>query len=273
MRKLVARRLRNIGLFLLLATVIVSAEFVWSVRLYRTPFITGWILLILLALLAAYTLRKKVPFLPLGSTSTWLQIHIYAGLVSFLVFALHTGFRIPNGTFERLLAGLYLGVFLSGLAGLFLTRVIPPRLTSRGSEIIFERTPILIKSIRDEVEKSVLDSVADTEATAIQDLYLEHLKPFFERPRNMLWHWLHSPRPSQALLQRIRRQQRFLREDEQAVLQGIAERVRVKNDLDHQFALQALLKIWLFVHIPLTYGLLVFALFHSVVVYAFAGGS
>jgi len=273
MKKLVARRLRNIGLFLLLAAGIVTAEFVWSVQLYRTPFITGWILLILLVLLTSYTLRKKLPFLPLGSTSTWLQFHIYAGLVSCVVFGLHTECRIPNGVFERLLAGLYLGVFLSGLVGLFLTRIIPPRLTSRGSEIIFERTPIIIKRIRDEVEQSVLNSVADTGATAIQDIYLEHLKPFFERPRNMLWHWLHSPRPSQALLQQIRWQQRFLKEDERAVMQTIAERVRVKNDLDHQFALQALLKFWLFVHLPLTYGLLVFALFHAVVVYAFAGGS
>jgi hypothetical protein len=48
--------------------------------------------------------------------------------------------------------------------------------------------------------------------------------------------------------------------------------VRQKDGLDYHHALQLTLKLWLFVHIPLTYSLLIFSLVHLVLVYAFAGG-
>ncbi len=46
---------------------------------------------------------------------------------------------------------------------------------------------------------------------------------------------------------------------------------QAKDDLDYQSALQGALKFWLFVHVPLTYGLLIFAVFHILVVYTFSG--
>ncbi len=51
-------------------------------------------------------------------------------------------------------------------------------------------------------------------------------------------------------------------------LKGLVE---AKDDLDYQRALQGALKFWLFVHVPLTYGLLIFAAFHILVVYSFSG--
>jgi peptidoglycan biosynthesis protein MviN/MurJ (putative lipid II flippase) len=53
----------------------------------------------------------------------------------------------------------------------------------------------------------------------------------------------------------------------------LAALVREKDTLDLHRAMQLLLKGWLFVHIPLTYGMLVFASLHVVVVYAFSGGA
>jgi len=50
-------------------------------------------------------------------------------------------------------------------------------------------------------------------------------------------------------------------------------RVIAKNNLDYQHALQMVLKGWLFVHIPLTYSLIVVAAVHGVLAYAFIDGS
>ena len=272
MSRLATRRLRNLGVLAIVAVVVVASEAALSSRLVRTSFATGWLLLALVVGLAAYNVRKKVPFLTLGPSASWLQVHIYAGLLSGIVFALHVEFRIPNGTFESVLASLYLTVFLSGLGGLALTRAIPPRLTSRGEEVIFERIPVRMKGIRDEVEVLVYTSASDSETAVIPDIYLQQLKAFFERPRNRFWHLLHFGRPRQRLLLEIQSQKRFLNDSEQAVLQDIADCVTAKDDLDYQFALQAALKTWLFVHVPLTYSLLVLAVFHLIVVHAFAGG-
>jgi peptidoglycan biosynthesis protein MviN/MurJ (putative lipid II flippase) len=53
----------------------------------------------------------------------------------------------------------------------------------------------------------------------------------------------------------------------------IAELVRQKDGLDYHHSLQLTLKLWLFVHIPLTYGLLIFSFVHIVLVYAYSGGA
>ena len=74
------------------------------------------------------------------------------------------------------------------------------------------------------------------------------------------------------MLIELRQRQNQMDEFEQAELAKIEERLRTKNDLDYQYAMQGLLKLWGFAHVPMTYGLLVFALFHLVVVHAFAGG-
>ena len=65
---------------------------------------------------------------------------------------------------------------------------------------------------------------------------------------------------------------RYLNDKERATLDQIAALVRQKDGLDYHGSLQALLKLWLFVHIPLTYSLLLFTFAHVVLVFAFSGG-
>jgi peptidoglycan biosynthesis protein MviN/MurJ (putative lipid II flippase) len=55
------------------------------------------------------------------------------------------------------------------------------------------------------------------------------------------------------------------------VLRQLRELVKQKDNLDFQYAMQATLKCWLFMHVPLTYGLLLFAALHVLVVYAYRG--
>ena len=53
----------------------------------------------------------------------------------------------------------------------------------------------------------------------------------------------------------------------------IATLVRQKDGLDYHYSLQLILKLWLFVHIPLTYSLLLWTLAHIVLVFAYSGGA
>jgi hypothetical protein len=57
------------------------------------------------------------------------------------------------------------------------------------------------------------------------------------------------------------------------VLENLADLVRRKDGLDYHHALQTSLKLWLFMHVPLTYSLMIFSLLHVVLVYAFSGGA
>ncbi len=273
MRRFVYRRWRNFSILLFLVAAVTGSDTLLSVSSQPTSYLWGWLLLALLLGLTLYNLRKKIPFLPLGSSSLWLQFHIYGGLLSFVLFAVHIGYRIPSGIFETVLSILYLSVFFSGIAGLLLSRILPARLTTRGEEVLFERIPQFVRQVRESVEQDVVQCISEKESTAIPEFYLTRLKTFFERPLHHWQHLFHSSRPRQALLLDIKSQEPYLNEQEKELMQSIAERVCVKDDLDYQYALQATLKYWLFIHIPLTYVLLVFAIFHVVLVYAFAGGN
>ncbi len=266
-----SRRLLNLGLLLLSALIVWLVYRVLQVRLRATAFFTGWFLLGLLLVLTAYNVYKKLPFLPLFASSTWLQFHIYAGWLTVLVFALHSDVGLAHALLGWLLLLLYAGVVVSGVVGLALSRWLAPRLVGRGEEVLFERIPVHLLRIRKEVEELVLQSVATTQSTSIADYYARRLRRFFVRPRHFWRHLLQSQLPRRALLAEANDQHRYMNPEERRIMEAIAQRLAAKDDLDYQYAVQASLKYWLFIHVPLAYSLLIFAALHVLLVYAFAG--
>jgi hypothetical protein len=96
--------------FLLLglaSITVLAAHMRWSAKLPKYAFISGWALLAMMTFLALYNGRKKIPFLPAGRSEAWLQLHIYGGYFTVLLFAVHVNFRVPDGWFESILTGLF----------------------------------------------------------------------------------------------------------------------------------------------------------------------
>lgn len=258
------------GLMIVIVAVLV-ANAILSNTLLHESFFSGWLLIVVVAALMALNVRKQLAFLPLGSMSTWMRLHIRWGLLSGVLFLMHAGIRLPQGKFESILHALFMFVFVSGLIGWALSRSIPRRLTARGEEVIFERIPMFMHRVRTEVETLVAKTAADPDTSALPEFYRSRLQPFFQEPRHLLRHVLHSQQPRQFLLREIEGQRRFLNETECDAADVIAQKVRVKDDLDYHYALQLTLKIWLFVHVPLSYCLSILAVFHVLAVYAFLG--
>ena len=271
--KLRSRRVRNVLLLLIAAVLAIVLAKVTTTALRDTSRISGWTILGMVVFLALYNVRKRLPFLPLGSSAFWLQSHVYIGLLTAVIFGIHVSWRIPSGVFESVLALLYMSVFLSGVVGLVLTRSFPTRLATRGEDVLFERISIYRKRLEDEVEQIVLRCLRESDSSSIPQFHAEHLKPFFQRMHNFWPHVLQSVHPRAMLLGAINSQERYLNETERVAMREIASCVKAKDDLDHQFALQATLKYWLFLHVPLTYALLVFAVVHLLLVHAFSGAA
>src|SRR4051812_21962785 len=124
----------------------------------RFAFLSGWGLFALMIVLAGYNVWKKLPFLPLGSSRSWLQFHIYAGLFSVAAYLIHTRCRWPSGRFEQTLALFYVLVTGTGIAGLFITRTFPKRLTARGGEVIYEQIPSARRRLQQQAEAMALSS-------------------------------------------------------------------------------------------------------------------
>ena len=266
------RRRLNVAITVMVGAILVLAFAVYDASLYQEPFFTGWVLLAVMGFLALFNLRKKITVLPLGSASTWAQLHIYAGWLVILLFAEHIGWRLPDGVLEFTITVLFAIIVVSGIVGLMMSRILPPRLTRRGEEVIFERIPAFIAELRNEAEDLVLESAQETRSSTISDFYLRHLSGFFSGPRNHLHHLFASRRPEFRLMNDIDNLQRYLNSRENEYADRLRHLVNKKDDLDFYYALSLALKAWLLVHVPLTYSLLILVVLHLVVVYAFGGG-
>lgn len=273
MKSFVRRRTTNLTLTALLAAILLGVWFLLAGTLRSGSFTSGWALFGAIVFLAMYNVRKMFSFLPLGSSTHWLQLHIYIGLLTFLIFAIHVNFTIPNGFFECLLAAVYLLVFVSGLIGLYMTRTYPKRLTDLGEEFIFETIPVLKREVRERLDAHVLDCESTPGQTEIPQFYLEEIHPFTIGRPDYLSHLAgEMSREYRSVRKTIQGYRRYMNADEQHLMDTMEKLIERKYQLDIAYTLQGALKIWLFVHIPATYSLLIFGFFHSLLVYAWSGG-
>ena len=266
------RRRRNVLIVLVLAVGVFGTHNAYDAALYDSTFLTGWTLFISILMLTLFNLRKKLTMVPIGSNASWLQFHIYLGALTVLVFALHVGWRLPDGFIEVSLAILFVVVAGTGIAGVVLSRTLPKRLTRRGEEVILERVPSFLAVLREEAEQVVIRSATETGSNTIRDFYSENLHSFFMRPKNFLEHLIASNRGLFGLLTEIDNTDRYFNERERELFGELRALVVKKDELDFHYALQTTLKAWLLIHIPATYALIILAVLHLVVVHAFSGG-
>jgi len=267
------QRAAGLTLFFLSSVLVVSLHAEYADVIPRIAYLSGWLLFVVILILTFYNARKKLSFLPLLTSEGWLQFHIYAALLTAVLFCVHISYKIPTGWFERTLAAVYALVMLSGFFGLFASRGIPKRLTTRGGEVLFERIPGIRRQLQERAETLALKSVEDVKSATIADFYARELKDFFEGTRNVISHWFEVRTPVNLILNKITDLNRYLNESERATMDEMATLVRQKDGLDYHYSLQLILKLWLFVHIPLTYCLLLWTLAHIVLVFAYSGGA
>jgi len=260
-----------------MAALAVLVGVIAALRLARAAllpvqFLSGWLLLAGMAVLALYAVRKRLPALPLGRAATWKHLHVNLGLFLLVVFAMHTRVRLPDGALDLSLGAAFLIVSLSGILGTILGHIVPPRLASVGEEVVYEQIPELRRRLSEAVEKLVLGAVRETTHATLADFYLQHLSEYFERPMFFWHHVAQYGRPWRNLIQALDAQERFLSDAERQKAQQLRRLIQAKADLDYHYALQTMLKAWPFVHVPITAALLILAAAHAAVVCWYHGG-
>lgn len=264
------RRLRNGTLVAVAAALLIATAHLAETTLHDTRFVTGWILLILIAALALFELRRRIPVLPLGSASAWEQVHIYAGWFAVAVFLTHTGFGLPDGPFEVALWVPFVVVAVSGTVGLWLNRVLPKRMREHGARELYDRIAARRAEIAAEAQTLALASTQETASVTIADYYHRELSAYFQRPRNAFSHLTGYHGQLRRQIQQIRSLHRYADAGGRSTLDRLCELVEAKDHLDYQYAAQMALRLWLFVHVPLAYALLILMTVHAVLAYAFA---
>lgn len=241
-----------------------------QVAFYPLAIITGALLFALVVLLTLFNARKKLPFLPLLKASAWMQFHAYAGWLSVFVFMLHMGWRWPNGALEQALAAVFVVVAGSGVLGMILSRALPTRMTRAGDPVVFERIPGLVMRLREHIDELILKTEEATGSTTLADFHGAHLRRYLQSKPSWFAFLADRDQRHARVRAELGSTRRYLNAEESEAAEELCEAIEAKHNLDYQYSAQRLLKLWLFVHIPLTYSLIIIAAVHACVAISYS---
>jgi len=224
--------------------------------------ILATVLMVLIALFGARRRLMNWGYLPL---STWLNFHIYFGVVFMLLVFMHVGFKLPRGPLNWLIWSLSIWVTLSGFIGLFLQQWLP-RILGSGLlvEAVYERIPFLVAEIR---ERALL--IAQSGSEPLQEFHEKSVAPVLRRVQPAFIYYFDITGGIQDKLQRFTYLERFLDASEKSKLNELEALYKTKLELDAQFTLQRVLRLWLYLHLPASLILLVAVCLHIFIVLAY----
>lgn len=264
------RRLSLAITFLAMAIVFVIA-WIQEGRLAQASFFTGSTLLATLFLLILLGVRRRLPVLPLGSVSTWTQMHLYVGLFSAAVYAMHVPALIASGTFECGLSIVFLLVTCSGFYGIYASRALPKRLTAVEGQHRFDRVAWHRSQIAEAAREQLEDLREVSGIRVLGSFYTNYLRPFFDTRPSLAYVIVPSGVRRRRLLSGLKELDRYLEDEGRSTAGRFAALVRRRDDLDYQFALQLRLRLWLVVHSFFSVALVVGAIIHAVLAWRYAG--
>ena len=268
-----------------LLVALASVWLMWLVWVYgsglRDPrYLDGWLLTAGMSIqLYFHCARKRISLVP-RSARRWRNIHIYVGYVLVALFLSHSDFSLPDSAFEWVLWAAFVLVTLSGVFGTYLAWSVQTR--RRIDEgLAYEQIPARCADLGRELQVAMAGSnpaavtiglPAPPYETWIMELYTDYLRDFFEGPRNFRAHLVGSQRPLRRLTDEIDHVTQFISQGNHEKIATVRRLVVEKDKLDFAYAYLWMTRAWLFVHVPVTYSMVVLTVLHVIVVYAYSSG-
>ncbi|HJW98743.1 MAG TPA: hypothetical protein VJ453_01200 [Terriglobales bacterium] len=247
--------------------------------------IIGFAFMIFAGLLS---LRKRFPVWRMGRTSTWMRGHLWLGLLSYPIIFLHSGFSFGKGTLTWWMMVLFTIVIVSGIMGAILQHYLPKVMTRQiPYETIYAEIPRIRAQLLDEAdvkvaevtgvtmsESSMAAAAGDTggvivtlvqmEADVRDELtrfYSTEMRPFIEKQRGKGYS-LAERSNSVAMFANLKT---LLPQAIHPLVDDLESICEEKRELDKQIVLHRILHGWLFVHVPLSFALLLMGAMHAVI--------
>jgi hypothetical protein len=214
----------------------------------------------------SYGARKRSYRSSWGSVEGWLQAHIYLGLVALVAVLLHSGFRFQNIVAVAAFVLLLL-VTLSGVWGVVLYAVIPPKLSETNSNLTIVNISGQINELGRSMAALALGKSAPFQQIHVNLLAVERAgylaawrclsrryleKRLAQDPAGSFDHYVGSV-PS----------------EERTELAQLLALAHQRNDLHDSLIRRQryvnLMGAWLYLHVPLSFALLVAVAAHVIV--------
>jgi hypothetical protein len=264
----------------------ISGGLFWVVWIYgnglRDPqFLNGWVLAGGMSLQVYFHVAIKSGTLSPKSAMRWRKIHIFVGYLLVAAFLSHTNFSLPDTGFEMALWLGFLLITLSGIFGIYLAWSVK---TKRwvGDLVSYDRIPARSAELARDLQATVAQGNPTAAQIAlpaapydawIMDLYTNHLREFFGGQGSYTAHLIGSQRPLKRVTDEIDNLTNYVDQRGQDKLAAIRALVVEKDRLDFARVYLGLNKAWLFVHVPVTYSMIVLMVLHILVAYSYSSGA
>lgn len=230
----------------------------------------GTIGALLIFWLSMLGIRKRAMTRGRWSLKAWTSAHVYLGLALIVIGTLHTGFQF-GWNVHTLAWALMILVILSGLYGISVYAILPQGLSDSRSEMTGPQMIEAVNGLDKQIQISAQPLSDEDSAVVLGSLGED---PF----GGGVWRRLSGSYPrcgNAAALQYMReRQDQASGKEQQAIEQvvGLLEKKAASlQRLRGYIRRRALLEVWLFVHVPLTFVLLAALIAHIVSVFFYWG--
>lgn len=269
------------ALISVLSAALFGVVWLYSSGLRDARYLDGWLLASGMILQIYFHIAVKTATLSPRSIARWRAVHIFTGYILIAAFLSHANLTLPDTAFEWALWMAFWLIAVSGVFGTYLSWSLKSK-HGIAPGFNFDRIPIRREEIAHEVNTAVTKSPQPAHDLPlpdlpydiwILDLYANHLRGFLEAPRHFTAHLLGAPNPAQRLIDEIDMLARFVDPSRQEKLAAIKELVIEKDRLDAARAVLITTRGWQFIHVPVTYAIIVLSVLHVVIVYAYASGA
>jgi hypothetical protein len=247
-------------------------------------YVLGTLGAMLVVWLAWFGIRKRRYASTIGTVQGWLSAHVYVGLVLPIIVLLHAGFQL-GANIHTLAFVLLLLVVCSGLYGVFIYMKYPQRVSANRSGA---SRPDLFAQLED------IDARSGRIAAALPVSFAALVQSGATRTQlgGTLWTRLRGLDDSTIVLPGKEQSAAITNAGQEAALDWLAEQQSRATDADattriaelsallrnkrkllrqirEDLRLQATMEVWLYLHVPLTAGLLVALAAHIVTVFLY----
>ena len=232
------------------------------------------------------SLRKKFPVWRIGRAQTWMRGHLWLGLLSYPIILFHAGFSW-GGPLTSAMMWMFTVVVVSGLAGAALQHYMPRMMTQRvPMETIYDQIDRVQAQLLAEADTLIasIDAIAaklgiyvaaaagggpvavqtittpEAALAELRSVYDQNVRPYLAH-RGAYSHPMNARKNAKGMFTRLRK----LTPDElRDIVDDIENICEEKRDLDRQSRLHRILHGWLFIHVPLSFALIVLGAIHAV---------
>lgn len=222
---------------------------------------------VVIGILMGLGVRKRRYASGLGTMQGWTSAHVYGGLLTLLLIPMHAGFRFGYDIHTLAFALLCI-VVISGVVGVVLYQAVPARLTKYEAGLQVEQIDREINRLF-----AAMRNLAKDKSDAFAKVYRDEIARAIG-PRPSGWRLLFAGAGGDLMAKRAEeltaRASQIPPHEHQAfetLSRLLFQKSQLETNLMLQMRLRNAMEAWLYLHVPVSFGMVAAVLLHLLAVF------